>query len=105
MLLALPALFVYPALFHFAGEAKRRLIETDFAPQALRLGTELRQHLSQSLAQIDGVPQLADLVKVATDRTGNAVTTDAAFAVWSLTDLAQFRLTSAVEIHAPKDGS
>ncbi len=102
MLLALPALFVYPALFHFAGEAKRRLIETDFAPQALRLGTELRQHLSQSLAQIDGVPQLADLVKVATDRTGNAVTTDAAFAVWSLTDLAQFRLTSAVEIYGPE---
>jgi signal transduction histidine kinase len=100
LLLVIPALLIYPTLFHFADEAKRRLIETQYAPQAVNQGAELRQHLSRSLAQIDGVPQLADLVEVAAGSVPDQVTTDAAFAVWSLTDLARFRLTSAVELYA-----
>jgi signal transduction histidine kinase len=103
LLMVVPTLLVYPMVYHFADEARRRLIEREYAPQAVRQGAELRHHLTQSQAQIDSMPQLADLVESAARGDSDQVTTDAAFAVWSLTDLARFRLTSAVELYA-QDG-
>lgn len=91
-----PAVAMYPSLVTDATDAKERLVATDYAPQALRQRDELQERLRHALEQIDRIPSLGDLVV----RAGSeGATTDRAFAVWSQTDLATHRITSAVELY------
>ena len=98
--LLFPALLFYPSLLHHAERAKRRLVEQEYATQALNHPEQLRLRWLQSLQQIDRIPGLNDLVASPEDAAGPAQT-DRAFLIWRQTDLAEFRLTSAVELYGP----
>ena len=91
----LPALLLYPSLAHYADRAKRQLVEARYARQAARYPADLQRRLHRSLDQIDG---LAELRRLAAAPPGRPAT-DQAFAIWRQTDLAQLRLTSAVELY------
>ena len=95
--LLIPAIAMYPSLFAFATDAKERLIATEYGPQAAGQREELQLRLREALDDIDGLPSLADFVAGPADVA--RPTTDRAFAVWSKTDLATHRLTSAIELY------
>ena len=98
--LLFPALVFYPSLLHHADRAKRRLVEQEYATQALNHPEQLRSRWRQSLQQIDRIPGLNDMVASLEDAAGPPQT-DRAFLIWRQTDLAEFRLTSAVELYGP----
>ncbi len=97
--LTLPAMSVYPSLFVHAERSKHRLIETRFAPQATGQREELQRIVRHSLQQIDALKGLAEVVATTALAQGTPVPTDAAFRVWTQTDLASFRITSAIELY------
>ena len=99
--LVVPAMAMYPSLFFFATEAKERLIATTYAPQVTSQRKDLQDRLYQALEQIDNLPGLADFVSGASTATP---TIDRAFAVWSDTALATYRLTSSVELYSSDGG-
>ncbi|MPY89774.1 MAG: HAMP domain-containing protein [Luteitalea sp.] len=103
--LLLPALLLYPALFHEVDRDTRRLIETNYATQALEHPEEIQKRLIDSLSQIDEVTALADLItSVAEVPDQQQPSTDQAFTVWRDTDLWRLRLTSSIELHAAPPG-
>jgi signal transduction histidine kinase len=96
-----PAIATYPSLLAYATQAKERLVASAYGPQVANLRTEIQERLAEALAAIDGMAGLADFV------SGSAIdepTTDRAFAIWARTDLAEYRMTSAIELYA-RDGS
>jgi signal transduction histidine kinase len=95
-----PAIAMYPSLLAHATEAKERLVAEVFGPQALSLREDLQRRLQQAVNQIDQIRGLEELFQP----DGGTPVTNRAFAVWSRTDLATYRLTSAVELYGP-DGS
>ena len=100
--LLVPAVAMYPSLFAFATEAKELLIAGEYGPQALRQRDDLRLRLAHTLDQIDALrslPQFVTAPGTSNDARGAAPTTDRAFFVWSMTDLATYRLTSAMELY------
>jgi signal transduction histidine kinase len=99
-----PAVLIYPSLLHHAHRAKARLVETQFAAQAANHPQELLARLSQSLKEIDGIAALPALVEPLSAPVEGPPPTDAAFLIWRQTDLARFRLTSAVELYG-SDGA
>jgi len=99
--LFVPALALYPSLLALAIGAKERLIANDFAQQAVRQREDLQNRLYTSLDEIDALPSLTDLVAGAPE--GVTTPSDLAFRVWSRTDLATHRLTSAVELYGAND--
>jgi signal transduction histidine kinase len=99
--LLVPALGMYPSLLALAIAAKERLIANDFAQQAVHQRDDLQTRLYASLDEIDALPSLTDLVASAPE--GVTATSDLAFRVWSRTDLAAHRLTSAVELYGAND--
>ena len=90
-----PAVAMYPSVHAFAGEAKERLIAEVYGPQAASQREDLERRVRNTLAEIDGLRALPQFVAGADVETP---TTDRAFVVWSQTDLAHARLTSAVEL-------
>ncbi len=96
--LLVPALAMYPSLFAFTIAAKERLIATDYGRLAARQRADLQNALSGALVEIDHQRGLADLV--VDSRETAVVTPNAAFDVWSKTDLRTYRLTSAVELYS-----
>ena len=102
--MVLPALLLYPALWHHAERAKRALVETQFALQAARYPEELQAHLGRALAQIDAIPELQFMTVAPLERQVEQPDTDRAFSVWRRTDLALLRLTSAVELYGAQGG-
>jgi signal transduction histidine kinase len=98
--LVVPALVFYPAVYQMAWRAKAQLVETRFAPQAINQRHTIQSLLSESLAQIDQFPGLTDLLTVARDAAGDAVPIDRAFQVWRVTSMADYPLTSSVELYA-----
>ena len=92
--LVIPALAMYPSLFAFAIDAKEQLVSRTYGPDALSQREDLQRRLQQAVDQIDALPSLAEFV-VGADTTP----ADRAFLVWSRTDLAKYRLTSAVELY------
>jgi len=94
--LLMPAVALYPSLLAHATDAKERLVSTAFGPQAAMLREDLQRRLQQAVEQIDAIPSLADFV---VESTAAAPSTDPATIVWSGTDLATYRLTSAVELY------
>ncbi len=95
--LVIPPMALYPSMQAFATERKEELIAREFAPQAANQREDLwRRRLPLALEQIDAMPMLAEFV--ASD--AEAPSTDRAFLIWSQTELAKYRLTSAVELYA-----
>lgn len=94
----LPTLEFYPAALSFATATRREQVETEYAPQVMGHREELRTRLLSSLRQVDDIPSLADVVE-SRDVLRTGPTTDAAFSIWQRTDLATYRLTSAVELY------
>ena len=60
--LLVPALAMYPSLLAFTTDAKERLIATQYRPLAARQRQDLQDALYATLDEIDGLPDLADLV-------------------------------------------
>jgi signal transduction histidine kinase len=102
--LALPACAIYPSLFVHAEGSKRHLVETRFARQAVDQRDELQRAVGRALDQIDGLRGLPDLLAAPTTPGVGPVSTDAAFLIWTQTDLAALRLTSAIELYG-RDGA
>jgi hypothetical protein len=100
VIVLLPALLMYPLLLDSVVRAKRRLVATQYAVEALNHPQELQNRLQRSLQQLDDMPQLAAIVSSA-PRSAAGRQTDTALTLWRQTDLARYRLTSAVEIYAP----
>jgi len=98
--LAVPSVVFYPALVALAQRATERVISQTLGPQALAHREQLQVQLDRSLAQIDRVPDLAALVASQVRVQGEPPSTDAAYSVWTQTDLARLRLTSSVELYA-----
>jgi signal transduction histidine kinase len=101
LVVLLPALAMYPSLFAFATEAKERLVETDFGPQALQQRERLKEQLQQTVDEIDAQPSLAQFIAGSQNDPSAADRTFLAFVVWSRTPLAVYRLKSAVELYRP----
>ena len=97
-----PSIAMYPSLLAHATESKERLIATTFGPQAASLREDLQKRLQQAVDQIDAIPSLDELVRF--DVATPAPDPTRAFAVWSRTDLATYRLTSAVELYSGDGG-
>ena len=96
--LLIPAVAMYPSLHVFATEAKERLVTTEFGPQAASQREDLStRRLPAALDQIDSMRSLREFVASSADIA--TPTTDRAFLVWSQTELARYRLTSAVELY------
>jgi signal transduction histidine kinase len=89
-----PAFAMYPSLLAHATEAKERRVASEFGPQAMSQREDLQQRLQEAVEQIDAIPALDELFRIE-----GAAPTDRAFAVWSRTVLATYRLTSAVELY------
>jgi signal transduction histidine kinase len=100
--LLVPALAMYPSLLAFATAAKERLVETEFGPEAARQREDLKRRLFAALDEIDSFPSLSD--SVTGSSPGATPTADRAFLVWSKTDLAAYRLPSAVELYSAPGG-
>ncbi|HEV8345736.1 MAG TPA: HAMP domain-containing sensor histidine kinase [Vicinamibacterales bacterium] len=97
--LLVPAMAMYPSLFAFATDAKELLIAGEYGPQARRQRDDLKLRLAHTLDQIDALPSLPQFVAASGRTTTAAPATDRAFLVWSMTDLATYRLTSAIELY------
>ncbi len=102
--LVVPALVFYPAVYQMAWRAKAQLVETRFAPQAINQRQTIQSLLSESLAQIDRFPGISDLLTVAHDVPGEPVPIERAFQVWRVTSMADYPLTSSVELYG-SDGA
>ena len=98
--LVAPSLVFYPTLVALTHRATERVISETLGPQALAHREQLQIQLRASLDQIDRLPRLAELVAAQVRTQGEPPATDAAFSVWSQTDLARLRLTSSVELYA-----
>ncbi|HVB38477.1 MAG TPA: HAMP domain-containing protein, partial [Vicinamibacterales bacterium] len=99
--LAVPPLLLYPSVLAFADQAREEAIQTRFGPEAAQLRDRLKQQLRDSLDQIDALTWLPDLTSAAGGGDSADLSTDSAFLVWSHTDLATHRLTSAIELYGP----
>jgi hypothetical protein len=98
--LLLPALALYPSLHAFAAEARERLVSDVFAPQAASQRDDLKERrLPHALEAVDAIQSLPDLVTSSDEDA--APTTDRAYLVWAQTELATYRMTSAVELYGP----
>ncbi|MGE0703177.1 MAG: hypothetical protein AB7P22_04485, partial [Vicinamibacterales bacterium] len=95
--LVVPVLAMYPTLRALANESREQLIADQFAPQAADLRDDLQERLRGALEAIDALPSLEAFI--APPAEGGAPTTDQAFSLWRQTDLATYRLTSAVELY------
>ncbi|MBI4484629.1 MAG: HAMP domain-containing protein, partial [Acidobacteria bacterium] len=100
--LLVPAIAAYPSLVAYATVAKEQLVATEYGPQAASQRIDLQVRLREALEAIDAMPALEDFL--ADVQAPATPTTDRAFNVWARTDLATYRLTSAVELYGA-DGS
>ena len=91
-----PAIAMYPSLLAHATEAKERLVAEEFGPQALSLREDLQRRLQQARRADRRDPRRWTNCSGPTARRRRP---NRAFAVWSRTELATYRLTSAVELY------
>ena len=99
MAFLVPALLVYPSVHFFAERSMRRLVETQYAVEAMNHPQTLQDRLREALAEIDALPNLPDLVRGAARDAATGDRTATAFRIWSQTVLARARLTSDLEIY------
>ncbi|MDE3156780.1 MAG: HAMP domain-containing protein [Acidobacteriota bacterium] len=100
--LVIPPVLLYPSVLAYANQARETAIRTRYGPEAAQLRDRLKQQLHDSLDQIDALSWLPDLTTAAAAAGDtNNLSADSAFLVWSHTDLATHRLTSAIELYGP----
>jgi signal transduction histidine kinase len=99
-----PAMAFYPTLYQLGWQAKARLVETRYAPQAIDQRRTIQRLLQESLNEIDRFPELAELTSTPSTPAGTEAPTDRAFQLWRVTGLAMYPVTSSVEVYAA-DGS
>jgi signal transduction histidine kinase len=99
--LVVPAVVFYPSVFELGWRAKAQLVETNYAPQALNQRRTIQRLLEESLDVIDRFPGLAQLVALPPLPGDPPASPDRAFQVWRLTGLAEYPVTSSVELHGP----
>ena len=93
-----PAVAWYPSLDAYAVASRERMVTAEFAPLVARQREELQSsRLPHTLDTIDASTTLAAFVTNASEDA--APTTDRAFIVWSQTELARTRTTSAIELY------
>lgn len=98
--LAVPSLVFYPSLVEAAGRGRRQLIELRYASEVMNQRRNLQLYLAQAQQQMDRLTSLPELIEAVEPASANGPPpTDAAFAVWSQTELAAQRLTSSVELY------
>ncbi|MDA1183089.1 MAG: HAMP domain-containing sensor histidine kinase [Acidobacteria bacterium] len=97
--LVVPAVAFYPSVFQIGREAKSQLVETRYAPQAVTQRQTIQLLLQDALAQIDQFPGLSELATTPPLSADGESSTDRAYQVWRLTDLAEYPVTSSVELH------
>jgi signal transduction histidine kinase len=96
-----PALAFYPTVFATAWRAKSGLVESRYAPQALNQRDTVYALLEESLREIDDLPGLTALVSAIVGPGETGAASDRAFQVWQATALAQYPVTSSVEVYGP----
>jgi signal transduction histidine kinase len=101
----IPAFAFYPTLFREARRAKAELVETRYADEVLNQLHTVQDQLIRSLDEIDAM-DVADLVSPssASRVSGPSVLErelliDPAFRVWRQTALAQYSITSSIELY------
>ncbi len=96
--LVVPALALYPSLQAFAVAFKEQNVMVEMAPLVASQREDLQlRRLPQALESIDALTTLAEFVTTSDEDA--APTTDRAFIIWSQTELARSRTTSAVELY------
>ena len=96
LILLVPAFVLYPSVLHFEDRGLRRVVEEEYAPQALKQRAQLQEKLSNVLQQIDRI-EIPALTRAARQQPNAAST---ALQIWSQTDLAAERLASSLELYA-----
>ena len=97
--LAVPSVAFYPSLVDAATRARRQVIETRYAPEVINQRRNLQLQLNEALAQVDALPDLAELVQAGEPVVAGPAPYETAFRVWERTVLEDLRLTSSVELH------
>ena len=97
-----PAVAMYPSLVAHSTAAKEQLVATEFGPQAASQRDDLLARSAPG-ARRDRFDAVSGRIRRGAPASITP-TTDRAFTVWSRTDLATYRLTSAVELYGA-DGS
>ena len=97
--LVVPAAAFYPSVFQIGWQAKSQLVETRYASQAVNQRQTIQLLLQDTLDQIDQFPGLLELAALPAMPVGGEPSTDRAFQVWRLTALAEYPVTSSVELH------
>jgi signal transduction histidine kinase len=97
--LVVPAAAFYPLVFQIGWQAKSQLVETRYASQAVNQRQTIQLLLQDTLNQIDQFPGLQELASLPAAPGGGEPSTDRAFQVWRLTALADYPVTSSVELH------
>ena len=90
-----PAFAFYPALFQLAWRAKSQLVESRYARQAFKQRDTVRDLLEKSLDQIDALTDLQERVVRPASAEDQV---EAAFQIWESTPLADYPVTSSVEL-------
>jgi signal transduction histidine kinase len=99
-----PTFAFYPVVYQLAWDAKSQLVETRYAPQAANQRDTVIQQLETALDEIDRFPEVTELITApVADGSTNALA-NRAFRVWQTTALAEFPVTSSVELYRA-DGS
>lgn len=93
-----PTLALQPSLAYVTERARESAVASRFVPQVMRHPEELQYLLTETLRQIDAMPELARLVATLPEAP-DGTATEAAFSVWQQTALAERRLTSAIELY------
>jgi signal transduction histidine kinase len=97
--LVLPSLAFYPTMVDAADRARRALVESVYAPEVLDQRRTIQARLAATMRDIDRLTGLDDLVRAADPDPEGAPPVDAAFLIWSQTELARLRLTSSIELY------
>ena len=92
----LPAILAYPSIAQYREAARRTFIEAEFAPAMARHPATLLASLTRARTDIDGY--FSGIATPVPESTAPP-TPDAAFALWRETDLADQRLSSAIELY------
>ena len=95
--LVLPAILAYPLMAHHRDVARRTSIEAEFAPATVSHAQSLLASLSRTRDDIDAY--LARMPAPVSEAAAGGPTPDEAFALWRQTDLADQRLSSAIELY------
>jgi signal transduction histidine kinase len=94
--LVVPAAAFYPTIFQLAWQAKSQLVQTLYASQALSQRENVLKALETSLAQISEIDDLVE--QISRPPAPDESMSDRAFQVWQLTALANYPVTSSVEL-------